>query len=293
MEACEAADAIRRAFPALDEAPVRALRHGRSHWTFAHGDCVFRFPRTPADARLLARELRLIPLLAPALPAPVPAPRWVGEWKGRPFAGHPLIEGEALRRGVLFGPGGGGVAREIGAFLTALHGFPPERAAEALDEPLPERAPDPRDWLEAVRPRVFPRLSATLRVAVDSGFSRYARERFEPPLRLVHHDFSFEGVLERRGRLAGVIGFSAADLGDPAVDFAGVLAGGGWHAVDDIVRFYDLPPGEGFQERVEFHYWTAGIRAIAHGLERGEERYVGLGRSMLAQRLREAGVLPA
>ncbi len=292
MEAREAAEAIQRAFPDLDEAPVRALGHGWSHWTFAHGDRIFRFPRTPADGRLLERELRLLPLLAPSLPAPVPVPCWVGEREGRPFAGYPMIEGQALRRVTLFGPGGGGVARAIGAFLTALHGFPPEQAAAAFDEPLPERAPDPRDWLEAIRMRVFPRLSATLRVAVDSGFSRYARDQFDPPLRLVHNDFSFDHILERHGRLAGVIDFSDAALRDPAIDFAGVLASGGWHAVDDIVRFYDLPLGEGFHERVEFHHWTAALHYILYGLDRGEERYVGLGRSMLAQRMREAGVLP-
>ncbi|MYD29402.1 MAG: aminoglycoside phosphotransferase, partial [Dehalococcoidia bacterium] len=70
METCEAAEAIHSAFPDLGEAPVRALKHGWSHWTFAHGDRVFRFPRTPNDARLLEGEMRLLPLLAPHLPAP-------------------------------------------------------------------------------------------------------------------------------------------------------------------------------------------------------------------------------
>ena len=293
MDACEAADAIRGAFPGLGEAPVRALRHGWSHWTFAHGERVFRFPRTANDARLLEGELRLLPLIAPRLPAPVPVPEWVGEWRGRPFAGYPVIEGRALRRVTLFGPGGGTIAREIGQFLGALHGFPPEQAAEALGVPLPERVPDPREWLEDIRMRVFPRLSATLRVAVEGGFTRYARDRFDPPPRLVHNDLEFGHILERHGRLAGVIDFSDAALRDPAADFAGILVDGGWHAVDDIARFYDRPLGDGFHERVEFHYWTAPLHHIVYGLDTGEERYVGLGRSALAQRMRETGALPA
>ena len=293
MDASEAAAAIGQRFPELGDAPVRALDHGWSHWAFAHGDRVFRFPRTAADARLLERELRLLPAIAPALPAPVPVPRWRGEWRGRPFAGHPRIAGEALRRRALFGHGGGALARAIGRFLAALHGFPPERAAEALGEPPPERPPDPRDWLEAIRMRVFPRLSATLRVAVDGGFARHARARLEAPPCLVHGDLGFVHLLVRDGRLSGVIDFGDAGLGDPAVDFAGILADGGWRAVDDVARFYDRPLGAGFHERVEFRYWTAPLHDIRYGLETGEERYVGLGRSELAGRLRECGLLPA
>lgn len=292
MEACEAAEAIQSAFSDLGEAPVRALEQGWSHWTFAHGDRVFRFPRTPNDARLLSRELRLLPLLAPHLPAPVPVPRWVGEWRGRPFAGYPAIEGEPLRRDVLFGHGGGTIAREIGQFLTALHNFPLDQAAEALETPVSHHSPDPSDWLESIRMRVFPRLSATLRVAVDSGFTRYARDRLDPPPHLIHNDLGFGHILEREGHLAGVIDFSDAALGDPAADFATILADGGWHAVDDVVRFYDRALGRGFHERVEFHYWTMGLHDIVYGLDTGEERYVGLGRSALAQRMRETGVLP-
>ena len=142
--------------------------------------------------------------------------------------------------------------------------------------------------------RVFPRLSATLRVAVDSGFTRYVQRRLRPaaPPR-PRRPLASSHILEHHGRLAGVIDFSDAALRDPAADFAGILADGGWHAVDDIVRFYDRPLGEGFHERVEFHYWTMGLHDIVYGLDTGEERYVGLGRSALAQRMRETGILPA
>ncbi len=293
MEAHEAARAIQHAFPELGDAPVHPLSHGWSHWAFSHGDRVFRFPRTADDARLLEAETRLLPVLAPSLPAPVPVPRWVGEWEGQPFAGYPRIEGDALRRVTLFGPGGGHIAREIGAFLTALHGFPVEQAAEALGVPVPDVLPTPREWLEEIRMTVFPRLSATLRVAVDSGFTRYLNARYEPTPRLCHNDLCFDHILERDGRLAGVIDFSNAAPGDPAIDFAGILADGGWHAVDDILRFYDHPLDDGFHERVEFRYWTAPLYDIVYGVESGEERHVGLGRSALAQRMREAGVLPA
>ena len=181
----------------------------------------------------------------------------------------------------------------IGQFLTALHNTPLEQVAEALAEPVPEHRFDPSDWLESIRMRVFPRLSATLRVAVDSGFTRYARDRLAPPPHLVHNDLGFVHLLEHEGRLAGVIDFSDAIFGDPAMDFVGLLAEGGWHAVDDVVRFYDRSLGRGFHERVEFRYWTAPLYDIIYGLDTGEERYVGLGRSGVAQRMREVGILPA
>ena len=91
---------------------------------------------------------------------------------------------------------------------------------------LPHHLPTPADWLESIRMRVFPRLSATLRVAVDSGFTRYARDRLDPPPHLIHHDLGFEHLLEHEGRLAGVIDFGDADLGDPAMDFVGAARRG-------------------------------------------------------------------
>jgi hypothetical protein len=57
MESREAAEAIHRTFPDLEEATVRPLEHGWSHWTYAHGDRIFRFPRTPNDARLLEGDM--------------------------------------------------------------------------------------------------------------------------------------------------------------------------------------------------------------------------------------------
>lgn len=293
MEACDAANAIHSTFPDLGEVPVRSLKHDRSHWLFAHGDRTFCFPRKAADSRVHEREMRLLPLLASRLPAPVPFPRWIGEWGGRPFWGYPAIEGNALREGTLFGPSGGKIARDIGRFLTVLHDFPVDEAARVLDAPLLENLPNPGEWLEDIRMRVFPRLSATLRVAVDSGFTRYTRDYRALSPCLVHNDLRFDHMLERYGRLAGVISFGESALSDSASDFAGLLAGGGWHAVDDIARFYARPIGEGFQERVEFYYWTAPLREIVYGVDYDEERYVGLGRSELAQRMREVGILPA
>ncbi len=293
MDAGDATRAIRSCFPELGDHELRPLRSGRSHSTFAYGDSVFRFPGTAADTVLLRRELRLLAALAPALPLPISTPTRVAQWRGRPFAGAPYLAGKPIATDDLFGPQGGEIACELGEFLWALHRFPLEQAAVALQTP-PDAAPaDPREWLDRLRMRVFPRLSPSLRIAVDGGVTRFAKLGIVRPRALTHHDLGRRHLLVHEGHLAGVIDFSAAALADPAVDFSGILAWAGWNGVDDVARFYDGPLGLEFEERVEFAYWTLPLGWLAFAVDRENEPLVGRARSELSMRMQRAGVMPA
>src|SRR5918911_1437267 len=85
-----AASLIERQFPALAPARLEPLGIGWDNAAYlVNGNLVFRFPRRQMGAGLIEREARILPLLAPHLPLPVPVPRFVGRPAGEypfPFA---------------------------------------------------------------------------------------------------------------------------------------------------------------------------------------------------------------
>ena len=170
---------------------------------------VFRFPRRFGVEKPLETEIELLPAIAPALPVDVPAFEHVS--RDPLFVGYRLIRGEPLVDEDADG---------VRAFLEALHtldssGLPLER----------------RDWVEAYRDQCteFERLVLPLlgkdrrREAVRLFDEVETLVDFEPVL--LHADLGPAHLRVRDGRLAGVIDWSDARLGDPALDYAWLLNG--------------------------------------------------------------------
>ncbi|BDE05854.1 hypothetical protein WPS_11300 [Vulcanimicrobium alpinum] len=65
-------------FPALAHAPLAPFGNGWDNTAFLVGDVVFRFPRRTIAVPLLEREIAILPLLAPLLPAAIPVPSYTG-----------------------------------------------------------------------------------------------------------------------------------------------------------------------------------------------------------------------
>ena len=208
---------ISEQFPELAGAPLRRLGEGwdNSVW-LVDERWAFRFPHRTMGAELLERELRVLPRLAVALPAPISAPVFVGHpdhgypWS---FFGAELIHGvepvdlddEARCR----------LAPELAGFLRALHDVPvidelptdPNRRAD-----MPHRAAMTADWLERLghRPPGIDRLLAEA-------------EALPPPEGAVvaHGDLHFRHVLvEPGGRMAGVIDWGDVCRADPSIDLS-------------------------------------------------------------------------
>ena len=188
---------------------------------------VFRFPRRSAVEEALELEIAVLPVLAPALPADVPSFEYVS--RDPLFVGYRLIRGEPLVDADADG---------VRTFLEALHGLDPSG--------FPVEHPD---WVEAYRAQcaeferlVLPLLDKDLRPQAKRLFSgAETLVDFEPVL--LHADLGPEHLLVRDGRLAGVIDWGDARLGDPALDYAWLLNGpfADWHVDADLrrrARFY-------------------------------------------------------
>jgi aminoglycoside phosphotransferase (APT) family kinase protein len=190
-------------------------------------DWVFRFPRRAGVEEALEVEIVLLPLLAPPLPVDVPSFELISR--------DPLFVAYRLIRGV---PLVDEDADGVRAFLEALH---------ALD---PSRLPLQRlEWVEAYREQCaeFERLVLPV---LDKDLRRQAKRLFSDAESLVdfkpallHADLGPEHLLVRDGRLAGVIDWADARVGDPALDYAWLLNGpfADWDVDSDLrrrARFY-------------------------------------------------------
>jgi aminoglycoside phosphotransferase (APT) family kinase protein len=266
---------LARAFPNLRVAPLRELATGFHSVAVetAHG-VVFRIPRQEGTANGHALESRVLPLLAPRLPAPVPLPEWriepghpdfpLGAIGYRKLPGHhPTPENLAENLAL---------ASQLADFLAALHAFPLDEAERlGLHAWL-----EPRESLLWHRDQVVPALEDLLEPGEYARVLRWwdavlvgcELERFEPAVR--HGDPWYGNVLvDESGRLAGVLDWEGLEIGDPAADLAAQVYLGPRFLRAVLDRYASSDPG--FERRVELRAQQREFDGIRISLELGDD----------------------
>lgn len=239
--------------------PARLIDEGYDYLVAIVDEWVFRFPRRPVVEEALRYEIGLLPVLAEVLPVEVPQFELVSSEP--PFVAYRLIEGVPMRDEDSDG------AR---AFLTALHGVD----HGALDV---ER-PDWIGWFDDLCGRferdVLPLVDVDLRPKALELFAEVPTlTGFEPAL--IHADLGPAHLLVRDGRLAGVIDWGDARVGDPALDYAWLLNVPFPHwEVDDALR-----------RRARFYHRLGPWHEVYHGLQFGIDAYVRDGLDGVVRRL--------
>lgn len=189
----------------------RPLVENDDGWDFKvlvlDGEWVVRWPRHRLAVEEMEKEVELLPALAPLLPIAVPQFEYVSRepWLGtyRFIPGEPLVDED---------PDG------VRAFLEALHGID----VEAIPAPRP-------DWLERFREQaqefrrvVLPLLDRDERPAGEALLAEVESLTGFAPV-LTHSDLGPSHLLVSAGKLAGVIDWGDARIGDPAIDYAWLL----------------------------------------------------------------------
>ena len=177
---------------------------------------VVRFPRRQAAAVLIEHEQRWLPVLAPQLPLPVPAPVRVGRpGCGFPWAWSvaPWFPGETAD--TLANEHTEAVAARLGEFLVALH------------QPAPADAPlNPLRTSLSSRSEMFVERLQRCGRQIDrvSAFATWRSALVAPewpgPSLWLHGDLHPRNLVVNNGRLTAVIDFGDLTAGDPAVDLA-------------------------------------------------------------------------
>ena len=257
----EYAAVIQVAFPALLEVtPVSLLGEGWDNVVLeTAGGVVFRFPKREPVAASQAIEARLLPFLRGHLTPDIPVPTYEAapttgfDWG---FIGYEKLPGQALAAAAIDEHNVERLTAAIGRFLAELHQFSVDRA-RALG------APGPRQWKPSyvgLSEAVLPALRRELRLNEFNRVRRWWREyladerAWDFPAALVHGELAAEHLLvdDEHRDLLGVIDWGDAVVGDPAIDFVGLM------------RSY----GSEFTWRVVEAYGTAGARVDGDLLRR-------------------------
>lgn len=278
MQSVEWVALLRERFPALQFREARVVDDGWDSVVLDLDDeWIVRFPRRPEVERWIEREIVLLPELAPALPVTVPHFELIAR-EGPVCAAYRKIHGWPAKRALCVQ-----IGDDLGRVLSALHGYPVERA-RALGVPYF----DPAAWREHFtrlcddfRQRVVPLLRPDEEEQAEAIFSQVAMLEFVPVL--IHADLGPEHVLCRDGRVAGIIDWSDARVGDPALDLSWCLNGTPLGVADAVARAYGAD--RGLRQRSLFYHRLGPWHEVTYGLDTNQERFVRSGIEGVRSRL--------
>jgi aminoglycoside 2''-phosphotransferase len=239
---------------------------------------IFRFPRYPQVVTGMKKEVALLDALRSRLPLAIPEPVYVHleAPAGEAFMGYRCIPGEPLWVAIFQAIQNAEVldrtADQLGAFLQALHGHTQDDFPGIQLETSDSRAHH-QDFYRRIQEKLFPLMRPDARTWVTHHFENHLVDEsnfaYKPALR--HGDFGTNNLLfdAAQGRLSGVIDFSGAALGDPAVDLAGLMVSYGEGFIERIGRTY--PINEAILQRVRYTIGTFALEEALFGYEFGDE----------------------
>jgi aminoglycoside phosphotransferase (APT) family kinase protein len=259
---------------------------GEDSWAFeVNGEWIFRFPKRAEVERQLLVERAVLPLIAPTLPIAIPR---------FSFDGAPSAEYAFRFSGYRKLPGVAGIhvdrprlsidalARQLGAFLCAVHRFPAERAVSLGAETM-----DLAAYVEELRKGALKSLPFVRRADADAPVDRYRAylesiERLTSapwPHTLTHSDFAAEHILldENSFEVTGVIDWGDVAVGDPTIDFIGLYTWGGEPFLRAVVDRYEGPVDARVVERVKPWAIFRAIEDVRFGIETDKPEYARLG----------------
>lgn len=275
--------AITASFPQFRNARVEMLDQGYDFRVFEVGArWLFRFPKHTGGAKKLTKELKLLGGLGKRLPLPVPDYEYSQESGGSPlqsFAGYKKIQGtpadvsEKVSRKE--------VARQLGPFLHELHSY-------SVDLAVAAGVPEVPDLVSGRRGQALAELAGITELSVGRDDLRlYVENEASPPVGppcLVHNDLWAEHILVNRwGRVSGVIDWGDAIVGDPAIDFAGLYAWYGESWLEQVIECYPGKLDSALLLRSRYLAACLAVHNIALGQDLGQKRWVKAGQEALGR----------
>jgi aminoglycoside phosphotransferase (APT) family kinase protein len=218
---------IAERFPQLDLTSLDRIGEGWDNTVWATADGIaFRFPRREIAVLGVRREMAVLPLLAPRLPAAIPDAAYRAAASDRfpwPWFGSRLIDGREIAVAGLDEDDRDELAADLGHFLRSLHALRLPAAAQLAIDPMgrgdmAQRVPRARDALTAVS-SIWAGQTPAGRARAEVVLAE--AEGLAPPAEsvLVHGDLNLRHVLvSESGRLSGVIDWGDLARGPRSID---------------------------------------------------------------------------
>ena len=275
----EVREAVLRALPGADVDSATPLGEGWACIVYRVSDgrgdpWAIRVPK-PASSWAtedLEREAPVLPALqARGVPVPRSA-RLLRANEGAVLASiQRVVEGAPVKRAPRSRAEWSTLADDLGSALARLHAFPTDdaRALGVSDRPMWEGhyAPMIERCLGLLPPASARWLDARARTFLDEGGTATAARV------LIHADLSGEHIYASEdGHLEGIIDWADATLGDPALDFAGLLNDYPWRFLEAVLASYQAHGGAVDPDalrRARFYIDVAPIFGVLWATESG------------------------
>ena len=259
-------------------------------WDYAvfevNGEWIVRVPRRAEVRAWLRKETQLLPEIAPLLPLPVPRFEVVATDDAEPFVAYRKLPGRPLDVALRGEVDSSALGRELGSFLAALHPFPLLRAME-----LTGADPAASGWLaeqEELRERserdVYPLLEPEERTRADRVFEEYFAAASDVSPTLVHGDLGPDHVLCSTDSVTGVIDWSDATVGDPAIDLSWTTRATPRRFAEALLEAYGSE-GSGAPQRASYYYRVAHLHEVLHALDHDDAALLQSGLRAFRERL--------
>ena len=239
------------------------------------GAFAFRFATVPDAVDTMRREIAILNVLQDRLPVAIPYPIYAtidAGVIGECFVGYHLIPGKPLWREafseITQSTTLDHMAKQLAGFMQELHHLPVPMF-ESIDLPLEDTFDGWTEMYEQFREKLFPYMRPDACQTVAQTFDGYlsdpALHHFDPCLR--HGDFGTGNIIHdaESGSITGIIDFGCACLGDPAVDFGGLLGSYGRDFYDRCSATY--PEMKAALPRVLFAVNTFALQEALFGIE--------------------------
>ena len=225
-------------------------------------------------------EASLVNSLSSLVSAPLPYYEFVSH-DSLPFAGYRKLGGVPCSAGNYRKSWTTSLGRSLGQFLSELHALDTSRVAfDRLEKHSAET------WAATFNERhllvtrlAYPLLNTADRARAERAWSALrltlSQARFLPSL--IHDDLMGSNILvdPRTKKLAGILDWSDAKVGDPAVDFAGLMS------IDRRLGELALESYEGnslgLKERAEIYLRYVPLGEIAWAASQSSKRTMRLG----------------
>ena len=273
----------------LEAASVVLIDEGWDSSVFeVDGEWILRVPRRQEVRGWMRVEAALLPELAEALPVPVPRFEAVEDTADDFFVLYRKLEGDTLSAKACRGPSGAQLARQLGAFLADLHAFPRERATAAglVDAGPADWVVEQRTFAAVCAEQVMPLLSPAEQTRAERMFQELfsGLEKLTETV-LVHRDLGPAHLLHRGASVNGVIDWSDAAFGDPALDFAWLLHGTGAAFGEALLQAYGRRPDDSLPSRALSYHRLGPWHEVLYGLEGEHPEFVASGLDGVRRRL--------
>ncbi len=217
---------IKKRFPTVRSEDISEHDAGWDYFVYAvKGGTAFRFPRNEYYVRQLPNEVAFLQDFAPLSPLRVPVPTLEHLPDGTPYVIYDFIPGEPFTvqaASSLTDAEMDGIASQLGAFLSVLHSYAPERVAQ-LGFQVTDLAAAHRNRIRETEELVYPLLTPSEQKWLGERLDRFTSIVERHPVKIVptHTDLLPEHMIidPQSHRLNGVIDYGDLELNDPAVDF--------------------------------------------------------------------------